>query len=90
MDERGKNQESEDCLTNELLQGVSLHSDRYVRMHLSVMKQREPAKKEHRDLLAMAQARDIDRGCSILSNHISRTKDQLLQLVAENRAATET
>lgn len=77
-------------LTNELLQGVSLHSDRYVRMHLSVMKQREPAKKEHRDLLAMAQARDIDRGCSILSNHISRTKDQLLQLVAENRAATET
>ncbi|SLN37442.1 putative HTH-type transcriptional regulator YdfH [Roseovarius litorisediminis] len=76
-------------LTNELLQGISLHADRYVRMHLSVMKQREPARKEHRDLLAMAQARDIERGCALLSQHISRTKDQLLQLVAENRGATE-
>jgi DNA-binding GntR family transcriptional regulator len=73
-------------LTNELLHGISLHSDRYVRMHLSVMKQREPAKKEHRDLLAMAQASDIEGGCAVLAHHIGRTKDQLLELVAENRA----
>ncbi|MGB3178329.1 MAG: GntR family transcriptional regulator [Albidovulum sp.] len=75
--------------TNELLQGISLHSDRYVRMHLSVMKQREPAKKEHRDLLKLALARDIEGGCLALSDHISRTRDQLLRLVAENRVATE-
>jgi DNA-binding GntR family transcriptional regulator len=73
-------------LSNDILKGVSTHSDRYVRMHLSVMKQREPAKKEHRDLLAMAQARDTDGGCAILVRHLSRTKEQLLKLVAENRA----
>lgn len=61
-------------LTNEVLQGLSLHSDRFIRMHLSVMKQREPAKAEHRDLLALAQARDIDAACAALTRHISRTK----------------
>ncbi|MGB3147783.1 MAG: GntR family transcriptional regulator, partial [Paracoccaceae bacterium] len=47
-------------LSNDILQGVSLHSDRYVRMHLSLMKNREPAKKEHRNLLTMAQKRDVE------------------------------
>ncbi|AHD11459.1 GntR family transcriptional regulator [Phaeobacter gallaeciensis] len=73
-------------LTNEMLQGLSLHSDRFIRMHLSVMKQREPAKAEHRDLLALAEARDIDAACTALTRHISRTKEELLTLVAENRA----
>ena len=76
-------------LSNSILQGVSLHSDRYVRMHLSVMKQREPAKKEHRDLLALAEARDTKAGCTLLSRHIERTKDELLKLVAENRASDQ-
>lgn len=77
-------------LTNEMLQGLSLHSDRFVRMHLSVMRQREPAKKEHRILLDLAIARDVEGGCTALSAHILRTKQQLLSLVAEHRAAQET
>lgn len=76
-------------LTNEVLQGISLHSDRFVRMHLSVMKQREPAKKEHRVLLDRAVARDVEGGCAALTQHIARTKDELLTLVAEHRAAHE-
>ena len=74
-------------LTNDVLQGISLHSDRFVRMHLSVMEQREPAKKEHRDLLRFAEARDIEGACTTLREHITRTKDELLRLVAENRSA---
>jgi len=73
-------------LTNDVLQGISLHSDRFVRMHLSVMEQREPAKKEHRDLLRYAEARDVEKACATLRDHITRTKDALLRLVAENRA----
>ncbi|AXT36864.1 GntR family transcriptional regulator (plasmid) [Phaeobacter sp. LSS9] len=73
-------------LTNEMLQGLSLHSDRFIRMHLSVMKQREPAKAEHRELLALAEARDVNAACAALTRHISRTKEELLTLVAENRA----
>ncbi|ATG41521.1 GntR family transcriptional regulator [Phaeobacter piscinae] len=73
-------------LTNEMLQGLSLHSDRFIRMHLSVMKQREPARAEHRELLALAEARDVNAACAALTRHISRTKEELLTLVAENRA----
>ena len=74
-------------LTHELLRRVNLQSDRYVRMNLSVMKQREPAKKEHRELLALAQDRQIDAGCQLLFDHVMRTKDQLLELIAANRDA---
>lgn len=76
-------------LTNELLQRVNLQSDRYVRMHLSVMQQREPAKDEHHKLLLFAQEQEIEEGCSLLTRHIMRTKDQLLTMIAEKRASTE-
>lgn len=72
-------------LTNEILVGINLHSDRYVRMNLSVMKQLELAKREHRELLEMASKRDVEGGCAVLESHLARTKVQLLDLVAENR-----
>lgn len=74
-------------LTNELLDRISLQSDRYVRMHLSVMKQREPAKKDHRDLLRLAQERKVEEACDVLANHIRRTKEQLLGMIAAKRDA---
>lgn len=76
-------------LTNELLQKISMQSDRYVRMHLSVMQQREPAKDEHRKLFAFAKRKDIEEGCQLLASHIERTKDQLLAMITKNRDATE-
>lgn len=74
-------------LTNELLGRINLHYDRYVRMHLSVMQQREPAKQEHSLLLAFAQAGEIEKACELLTSHILRTKNQLLELVAASRAS---
>ncbi len=76
-------------LTNDLLHRVSLQSDRYVRMHLSVMQQREPARKEHRDLLRLARAGQVDAACALLAGHICRTKEQLLHLVAARRATEQ-
>ncbi len=76
-------------LTNELLDRISLQSDRYVRMNLSVMPQRKAAKEEHRDLLALAQARKADEGCEVLTHHILRTKEELLQMIAANRAGED-
>lgn len=76
-------------LTNELLDRISLQSDRYVRMHLSVMKQREPAKKEHRDLLRLAQEGAVDAACETLMRHIRRTKEQLLEMIAAKRASED-
>lgn len=76
-------------LTNELLDRVNLQSDRYVRMHLSVMKQREPAKKEHRDLLRLAREGNVDQACEVLARHIRRTKEQLLEMIASKRGTDE-
>ncbi len=76
-------------LTNELLQRINRQSDRYVRMHLSVMEQRVPAKAEHRKLLSLAQDRNIEEACALLTEHIRRTKDQLLVMVAARREAED-
>lgn len=76
-------------LTNELLRRVALQSDRYDRIHLSVMQQREPAKKEHRLLLSLAKAGEVEQACALLTKHILRTKEQLLEMVAANRAREE-
>lgn len=73
-------------LTTELLDRINLQSDRYVRMHLSVMKQREPAKEEHRRLLDLAREGRMDEACDLLTLHIRRTKDQLLEMVKAKRA----
>lgn len=77
-------------LTNELLDRVSPLADRYVRMHLSVMKQREPARKEHRELLELAQSGKVDAACELLSQHIGRSKEQLLEMIAAKRSDEET
>ncbi|APG48938.1 GntR family transcriptional regulator [Phaeobacter porticola] len=50
---------------------------------------REPAKFEHRDLLTLAEARCVDDACAALTQHISRTKEELLTLDAENRARAD-
>ena len=76
-------------MTMELLDRVNMQADRYVRMHLSVMKQREPAKKEHRELLRLAKGGRVEQACGLLTQHIQRTKDQLLDLVAARRAPAE-
>lgn len=73
-------------LTNDVLQRINMQSDRYVRMHLSVMKQRAPAAKEHRDLLELARAGKADEACALLATHISQTKDNLLELMVAKRA----
>lgn len=69
-------------LTNDLLHRVSLQSDRYVRIHLSVMHQRDVARKEHRELLNLAQAGQVDRACALLADHIGRTKQELMAFMA--------
>ncbi len=73
-------------LTNDVLQRINLQSDRYVRMHLSVMKQREPARQEHRELLQLAREGKVEEACALLAQHISQTQKNLLELMAAKRA----
>lgn len=73
----------------EILDRLSAQSDRYVRMHLSVMKQRDQAKEEHRELLKLAMTGEVEEACALLNRHVQRTKDELLELIAAKRAAEE-
>lgn len=73
-------------LTNDLLNRIAPQSDRYVRMHLSVMQQQNSAETDHNLLLTLAREGAVESACELLSNHITRTKDQLLERVAANRA----
>lgn len=72
-------------MSMDFLERLSLHSDRYVRIHLSVMEQREPAKEEHRNLLELARKGDIDGGATLLAQHIERTKRELLAMIERQR-----
>ncbi|WP_085804660.1 GntR family transcriptional regulator [Roseovarius albus] len=76
-------------MTAEILNRLSVQSDRYVRMHLSVMQQRDQAKEEHGELLRLAMAGKVEEACSLLTRHVQRTKDELLELIAAKRAAEE-
>ncbi len=73
-------------LSTEILERINLQSDRYVRLHLSVMEQREPAKEEHRELLKLARERKETAACELLAAHIERTKNELLELIEAKRA----
>ena len=72
-------------MSKEFLERLNLHSDRYVRIHLSVMKQREPAKEEHRRLLDLAREGDTEGGADLLAQHIARTKRELLEMIERQR-----
>ena len=72
-------------MSMEFLERLHLHSDRYVRIHLSVMEQREPAKQEHRKLLEFARQGDASGGATLLTRHISRAKSELLAMIERQR-----
>lgn len=73
-------------LTNDALQRINRQSDRYVRMHLSVMEQRGVARQEHRNLFDLARSGQAADACALLTQHISQTKKNLLKLMADRRA----
>ena len=75
--------------SEDILARLNVHSDRYVRIHLSVMAQREPAKEEHRRLLDLARAGEVDPACALLEHHIARTKSEILELIAAQRGGED-
>ncbi|MCT4557246.1 MAG: GntR family transcriptional regulator [Pelagimonas sp.] len=74
------------AMTHDILRNIGLHSDRYVRMHLSVMARRAPAKEEHHQLLHLAREGNTDAACDLLRQHIGRSRDQLLDMIVAARA----
>jgi DNA-binding GntR family transcriptional regulator len=54
-------------------------SDRYARLQLRLTDGRARADREHRQILELCRARDADRACALLADHIAHARDGLLE-----------
>ncbi|RUM53336.1 MAG: GntR family transcriptional regulator [Marinomonas sp.] len=72
-------------LTEQLLERVTLQANRYVSMHIGKLDKRDNASHDHHDLLKLARDRDILGATALLRTHLVNTKNQVIELVKQNR-----
>jgi len=72
--------------TLQLIQGINLQTERYIRLHLSLTKALDKAEKDHRELLRLCTLRDADRAGPYLKEHILSTGRSLLVILRSSRA----
>lgn len=71
--------------TLSMLQGINLQTDRYIRLHLLLTRAIAQAEKEHRELLRLCAAREVERAVVFLREHILGTRGALLAAIEKNR-----
>src|SRR6185437_5058516 len=76
---------SERVQTLSILQGLNLQTDRYIRLHLLLTQAISQSEKEHRELLRLCVAREIDRASTYLREHILGAGRALLVALQKNR-----
>jgi DNA-binding GntR family transcriptional regulator len=72
--------------TLNILQGINLQIERYVRLHLLLTQGAEEAVREHRKLLQLCAARATDKAVAYLSKHILGTGTNLVTALRAHRA----
>ncbi len=70
--------------TRHMLDILNHHSERYRRAALLDRTVPRDVRAEHEALMEATLARDPDRACAVLAEHISRTTEVLLELTAKN------
>lgn len=73
--------------TLNILQGINLQIERYVRLHLLLTQGADEAVREHRELLRLCAARATDDAVAYLRQHILGTGRNLLSALRAHRAA---
>jgi DNA-binding GntR family transcriptional regulator len=68
-----------------LAQTVNLQTDRYVRLHLLLTHGIENAETEHRELIRLSRARDVDAAVALLRQHILETGANLMRVITNAR-----
>ena len=59
------------ALSLEILRGLFLHAERYVRVHMATLDQDRAANRDHERLLEACRARRSGEACGILRDHLS-------------------
>jgi DNA-binding GntR family transcriptional regulator len=73
--------------TLNILQGINLQIERYVRLHLLLTQGADEAVREHRELLRLCAARATEDAVAYLRQHILGTGRNLLSALRAHRAA---
>lgn len=74
--------------TLNILQGINLQLERYVRLHLLLTRGLDEAAREHRELLRLCAVRDADKAVAYLREHILATGRILVTALRAHRAAS--
>jgi DNA-binding GntR family transcriptional regulator len=73
--------------TLNILQGINLQVERYVRLHLVLTRGVDEAVREHRELLRLCAVRNTDKAVAYLRQHILGTGRNLVAALRAHRAA---
>jgi DNA-binding GntR family transcriptional regulator len=72
--------------TLNILQGINLQVERYVRLHLLLTHGADAAVREHRELLRLCAVRHTDEAVAYLRQHILSTGSNLVTALRAHRA----
>ena len=71
------------CLS--IARNIHNNADRYVRLHLFLVKKTKRANEEHREILKLCQKRDVEKACLALEKHIAQAGESLAEYFRERR-----
>jgi len=70
-----------------VIRNINNNGERYTRLQLYLTRGVEQAKKEHRELLELCKAQNVDAACELLRRHITHAGQSLKQVLQERRMA---
>ncbi|WP_417691096.1 GntR family transcriptional regulator [Pseudidiomarina sp.] len=67
--------------TLDLVHNLMVKSDRYIRVHLSLAGGVDNADREHSVILESCRAREVDKACMLLHEHIERSANEIAEFL---------
>ncbi|MBV8600209.1 MAG: GntR family transcriptional regulator [Candidatus Eremiobacteraeota bacterium] len=75
--------------TLELIRTYHAHSERYLRIHISVLKYKEKGQQEHRQLLRAVRERNVAKTIELMGKHVTNVDDMITKYLAKRRSTEE-
>jgi len=69
--------------TLDLIRTYHAHSERYLRIHISVLKYKEKGQQEHRQLLKAVRDKDARRAMELMRQHVANVDDMIARYLAK-------
>ena len=76
--------------TLDLVRTYHAHSERYLRIHISVLKYKEKGQQEHRQLLKAVREKNVARATELMRKHVTNVDDMITKYFEKGRAVDST